>query len=223
MNARQEAGMSMEDQVVKTIILSCCAAAALLSTGIADAQNRGGGGGGGMSRGGGMGMSGGGGMSRGGGMAGGSGYRGGYGGGNGYRGGYHGGGSYRGGYAGGYRGGSWHGNDRHWGHRGGSGWRGWGPRVGVGFYFGAPLFWDYGFAYPYPGYVVPTYADASFYSTPLIIENETDVYVQPPANAPAPAANYWYYCTDPAGYYPYVQTCNKAWVPVSPQSVMPSN
>jgi hypothetical protein len=34
--------------------------------------------------------------------------------------------------------------------------------------------------------------------------------------APAPAY-YWYYCTNPAGYYPYVQNCNDAWMAVVPQ------
>ena len=32
-------------------------------------------------------------------------------------------------------------------------------------------------------------------------------------------SNLWYYCTEPAGYYPYVQTCNRAWIPVTPPSV----
>ena len=37
--------------------------------------------------------------------------------------------------------------------------------------------------------------------------------------APAPAANnFWYYCVEPAGYYPYVKTCNKAWMQVVPQT-----
>jgi hypothetical protein len=31
------------------------------------------------------------------------------------------------------------------------------------------------------------------------------------------ASQYWYYCSDPAGYYPYVAQCNTAWqtVPAS--------
>ena len=37
------------------------------------------------------------------------------------------------------------------------------------------------------------------------------------AAAPAPS-NYWYYCTEPAGYFPYVQNCNRAWIPVTPQT-----
>ena len=27
---------------------------------------------------------------------------------------------------------------------------------------------------------------------------------------------YWYYCTDPQGYYPYVTNCRAAWLPVVP-------
>jgi hypothetical protein len=33
-----------------------------------------------------------------------------------------------------------------------------------------------------------------------------------------PANQYWYYCSDPAGYYPYVQNCSKAWMQVVPQA-----
>jgi hypothetical protein len=49
---------------------------------------------------------------------------------------------------------------------------------------------------------------------PAVYEQDTTVYVTPQQGAPS---NYWYYCTDPAGYFPYVQSCNKAWVPVVPQ------
>jgi hypothetical protein len=45
------------------------------------------------------------------------------------------------------------------------------------------------------------------------------VYVEP---SPEPVVTpTWYYCTDPAGYYPYVQQCTKPWIPVVPQSVPP--
>jgi hypothetical protein len=27
-------------------------------------------------------------------------------------------------------------------------------------------------------------------------------------------SQYWYYCHDPAGYYPYVTRCSVAWQPV---------
>jgi hypothetical protein len=31
-----------------------------------------------------------------------------------------------------------------------------------------------------------------------------------------PAAPMWYYCTDPAGYYPTVSACTVPWTPVAP-------
>jgi hypothetical protein len=35
-----------------------------------------------------------------------------------------------------------------------------------------------------------------------------------PDYAPAPSG-YWYYCPSAGTYYPYVETCPEAWVPVS--------
>lgn len=31
-------------------------------------------------------------------------------------------------------------------------------------------------------------------------------------------ASYWYYCSNPAGYFPHVQECGSAWIPVIPQA-----
>lgn len=113
-----------------------------------------------------------------------------HGGGGGYHGGgYHGGGGYRGGYH----------------HGGGWGWGlglGLGLGVGLGAAYYDPWWPGYYSAYPY-------YADA-----PVTV-------VQPQA-APvqaAPAASTYYYCDNPAGYYPYVQNCSQPWrqVPVTPQ------
>ena len=50
-----------------------------------------------------------------------------------------------------------------------------------------------------------------------LYDQDTTVYVTPQEECSGSANNYWYYCTDPAGYFPYVQTCNKAWIPVVPQ------
>jgi len=41
-------------------------------------------------------------------------------------------------------------------------------------------------------------------------------FSSPTPAASAPPTNLWYYCTEPAGYYPYTQTCNRAWIPVTP-------
>jgi hypothetical protein len=55
--------------------------------------------------------------------------------------------------------------------------------------------------YFYPGRVEP-YPDP--YQPP--------VTVVPPAHVPA---QYWYYCTNPVGYYPYVARCGVNWQRVS--------
>lgn len=87
------------------------------------------------------------------------------------------------------------------------------------FYFGGPMyspFWGpRPYFQPYPYYYEPR---------TVIIEREPPVYIQrtQPAVAPAPAApTTWYYCENPAGYYPYVQNCNQQWVSVAPGSVAP--
>jgi hypothetical protein len=42
---------------------------------------------------------------------------------------------------------------------------------------------------------------------------ESMEYVQPDA-----PPGYWYYCQEPAGYYPYVQQCPTEWLTVLPQT-----
>lgn len=110
------------------------------------------------------------------------------------------------------------------------GWNGGyrGPRVGIyyGTGFGYRGAWNYGWGfgypapYPYPfayGYPV-TYAPVVINSTPIA---QTYIQQEPVVEAtvqPAPTVNYWYYCTQPAGYFPYVQNCNQAWMKVIPQN-----
>ena len=50
-------------------------------------------------------------------------------------------------------------------------------------------------------------------STPIVVEQEATAFA-----APAAPTTLWYYCTEPPGYFPYVQTCNRAWIPVVPQA-----
>lgn len=122
--------------------------------------------------------------------------------------------------------------------RGGDrGWQGshvhsrgvWGPRVGV--YWGGPAYWgpwwgwpgsryggpygpygyygyygyygDYGYASPY-GYGYPV---------PPAVLREPVPYVE------KPAADLWYWCADPAGYYPHVASCRRPWQAVAPADV----
>ena len=111
-------------------------------------------------------------------------------------GGFHGGGmgGFHGGGFGGFHGGGFGGFHGHFaGMHHGFGERHDGFRRGVfigglGFgYYGYPYGWDYSPDYGYSGY-----------SQPYSSQN-------------------WYYCSDPAGYYPYVAQCNTGWqaVPAS--------
>lgn len=72
---------------------------------------------------------------------------------------------------------------------------------GLGPWWGPPYYGPY-----YPPYVAP----------PVVIQQQPPVYVQP---APQPAEdNYWYFCTNPEGYYPYVKQCPNGWMKVVPPS-----
>jgi hypothetical protein len=135
----------------------------------------------------------------GGGHGGGGGFHGGGGGFHGGGGGFHGGGFHGGGFhadgfhGGGFHGGGFHGSfagghGDHWNHGWHNGRYGWGWGGGLG--------WGY-YPYDYGSYGYPDYG---YYN-----------YGQPYASQT------WYYCSDPAGYYPYVAQCNTGWqaVPAS--------
>ena len=138
------------------------------------------------------------------------------------------GGPYRPGYGPGYGHGGW-----RYGYPGyGYGYRyGWGLGLGYGagwalaaaspWYWGAPAaaYWAPAY-YPY-GYQAWPY--------PALTVNEDLTYVQQPqveAAAPPPvrrATGYWYYCTEPAGYHPYVAQCSRPWIAVQPQPAPPAD
>src|SRR4051794_12485791 len=80
-----------------------------------------------------------------------------------------------------------HGRWRHGRWHGRLGWGGWANGGWV--FYNAPI-------YPYPDYV-----SADYYDVP----------------ASDDAGDYWYYCRDPEGYYPYVRNCHLSWEPVPAQ------
>lgn len=59
------------------------------------------------------------------------------------------------------------------------------------------------------------YYDTPIYPYPATIN--TTVVAQAPVTGPAPAQS-WYWCANPAGYYPYVSECPAGWtsVPATP-------
>jgi hypothetical protein len=85
------------------------------------------------------------------------------------------------------------------------GGHGFGFGVGLGLALGADAFWGWpGYYYPY-GYPYGPYP----YAAP--VASEVTV-IQPAAAAAAP--QFWYYCDNPSGYYPYIPSCPTAWRPV---------
>lgn len=62
-------------------------------------------------------------------------------------------------------------------------------------FIGVPFWWEPPIYYAPPIYVAPT----------------PSVYIEQ-------GSDYWYYCTDPAGYYPYIQSCPQGWLQVVPSS-----
>jgi hypothetical protein len=125
-------------------------------------------------------------------MHGGGGFGGGMHGGGFSGGGFHGGGFAGGMHGGGFGGGGFHGGGFHGGgfdrggfHRGGF------DRDHFHRGFGG-FGWDSGLYY---GDDYPDYYGSYGYSQPY-------------------ATQYWYYCQNPAGYYPYIQQCTTNWQPV---------
>jgi hypothetical protein len=119
-----------------------------------------------------------------------------------------------------YAGGGYRGGGGHHHHKGGTRWV-------VGVNVGFPGYWGgywggwpwYGPAYyPYPYYY--PYA----YPAPVVVQQQPTTYIEQPAPQPQQpaqsAVGYWYYCTDPGAYYPYVKECPAGWQRVAPQ---PSN
>lgn len=81
-------------------------------------------------------------------------------------------------------------------------------------------YWGPSYYPPFPYYRAPYYP----YYPPVVIERPVpQVYIeqQPlPEAPPTPSAaplNYWYYCAETNGYYPYVKECRGGWQKVLPQ------
>jgi hypothetical protein len=70
----------------------------------------------------------------------------------------------------------------------------------------------------YPHYYGPWHPYYYYAPPPLIGQGQPRIYVQPEQQP----ADYWYYCQDPQGYYPYVKKCPDGWMKVVPE-VSPPN
>ncbi len=87
----------------------------------------------------------------------------------------------------------------------------WGPGYG-----GYPGYSWYP-AYPYAYYPAPYYAAPYYAAPPVVIQQQPQVYSQPQQQQ----SDYWYYCQNPQGYYPYVKSCPGGWMRVVPEPAPP--
>jgi hypothetical protein len=118
-------------------------------------------------------------------------------------GGHGGGGGWGGHYGGGHYGGGW-GYGRG-GYYGGIG-LGLGLGYGLGYYGGYPY---------YPYYAYPPVVSTVPVAPPVYIQQAA------PQPVPQPQADYWHYCRNPEGYYPYVKECPGGWQQVAPTPPAP--
>jgi len=110
--------------------------------------------------------------------------------------------------------GNYHGSEHY---RGSGHYRESGYYHGPRYYYGGSIWIGPGWGpwWGYPDYSYPYYP---YYPAPPVInQQQQPVYVEP---APQQEEqNYWYYCPNPQGYYPYVKQCPKGWLKVIPSPV----
>ena len=84
---------------------------------------------------------------------------------------------------------------------------------GSGFY--GPGFYGYrSYGYPDPFFNRPFYN----YPPTVVVPVTPPVYIQQEQPRPVQQqTNYWHYCRNPEGYYPYVKSCPDGWLQVAPQ------
>lgn len=94
----------------------------------------------------------------------------------------------------------------------------------VGVYIGVPLATPYHhsphYYYPPRYYYPPQYY--TYQSPPplIVAPAAPPVYVEQGNQQTVTtqlSPNYWYYCHNPQGYYPYVKNCSTSWQKVAPQ------
>ena len=72
------------------------------------------------------------------------------------------------------------------------------------------FYWGGSFVIPFPYGYYPR--------PPVVIQQQPPVYVQPEQQE----EDYWYYCPDPQGYYPYIRDCASGWMKVVPDATPPN-
>lgn len=109
----------------------------------------------------------------------------------------------------------------------GHGYRGYrGSRSRIGFYGNFSYGWPSYYYRPYGywnSYYWPAFSPV-IYPPVVVVPTEPSVYIQQPqtsrviSSSTSANTEYWYYCENPAGYYPEVQNCSDDWIRVLPRS-----
>ncbi|MDL1866348.1 hypothetical protein FBR06_03665 [Betaproteobacteria bacterium PRO4] len=89
-------------------------------------------------------------------------------------------------------------------------------------YYRQPYYQSYNYAYPPSRYYYSPVYPSVIYPPVVVVPPNPPVYIQqqpvrpvsPPESTPT---NYWYYCENPAGYYPQVERCPGGWIKVPPR------
>lgn len=113
----------------------------------------------------------------------------------------------------------WHGDMRHFHEHDLDIWRG--GRWYHGYHDGRNAWWWFAGGVWY-AYSSPIYPYPDPYQPPVVMVQtpQPPVYVEqaPTPVQTAPQTQFWYYCANPSGYYPYVPNCSVDWqkVPATP-------
>jgi len=85
----------------------------------------------------------------------------------------------------------------------------------------------FGFNVGIPLYGGPAYAPGPYWWGPppyyyapspvVVVPQQPQTYVQRNQQE----SDYWYYCQNPQGYYPYIKSCPGGWMKVVPETVPP--
>ena len=95
--------------------------------------------------------------------------------------------------------------------------------VGGSVWIGPPPYWGPArSAWCGPRYY---YGGPVYYASPPVIIYRPPVYIQPQhvyVQRRQEGADYWYYCDNPQGFYPYIKSCPGGWMKVVPETVPPN-
>jgi len=90
-------------------------------------------------------------------------------------------------------------------------------------YYRRPYYRPYNYGYPASRFYGPAYFPPVAYPPVVVVPPDPPVYIQqqPARLVPPPpestVTNYWYYCENPAGYYPEVERCPSDWIKIPPR------